>query len=293
MALEPDFATVQEADAAFYGDSTTDDGGSGGPGDTTIAWGDLQLVARLEAGWVLQVRRGQTQNEALDSRIPGDDTKTTEQWFITRQTEGELQALDERGTARTLDPNATLGDAPHFTTESTARDAYQKWLDDHPDRGEDDDESGGDDQWSEFKRAKLLGNWWLYVRTHQSKDKRQFAVGGVNPDGTAIWLWPKGRVKTKMHVYDTLEAINKALTAYRGRENVPENERATGNAPTRRQTRQASRGAGGGSDLGGLLSNPLVLAGGGVAAYLAYKAYADGGAAASRGATAPTGGIQR
>lgn len=263
-APQPDFGTVSDADSAYYGD----DGGGGG-GDGSGRWGELQeKPTEWVAGWSLAYQESK-------------DDPNLRRWFVIRVDEsGQFQALSMSGTARDFSDDASLDELPHTNDEQEARQAYQAWVEANGPDGSTD-ESG---DWSKWTKIQQVGDWWIWGREHNTEDRVQFMAVGKRQDGTTIWLHPDGSPKPERHIYDSAEAMQKALDAYEQKKQagqIPEDEQPTGNSPSRKEI---TRGMGGqGGPVGGLVDavggprNALLIGGVAVggAYYLESRGYTD------------------
>jgi hypothetical protein len=209
MGVEPEFGTINEADSAYYGSS--DDGGNGGSGN----WGDLQSGTALDGGWTLAYQEHST-----------DDKR---RWFVIRDQDG-LQAINSQGNVYNVKSNDTYADMPHYSLRDDAVAAYNKWAESNPGGDPvDDPGDGGGGSWNKWQKVRQVDPWWIWTRTHSTKDKAQFAVASTR-DGEAVYLHPDGSIKTSMHVYSTVDDVTAALEAYFA--DPPDNP-PSGDSPTR------------------------------------------------------------
>lgn len=230
-APEPEFESVQEADATYYGEDT----------DQGRQWGKLQEKStEWVAGWSLAYQVAQND--------PG-----LRRWFVIRMKDGQFQALSMSGTAQDYNAETTpLDEMPHTESEKEARQAYQAWIEANYEGEKDGDgDKNGDGEksgnWSEWTKIQQVGDWWIYGREHKQKDRVQFMAMGRRQDGTTIYLHPDGTPKPERHIYDTQAALQKALDNYAKKKSagqIPEDKQPTGEAPPKGEV---NRGGGGGA----------------------------------------------
>lgn len=237
-APEPEFSTVQEADAAYFGTDSNDDGdgsnddGSDGPdGSDSTGWGELQTIPTdWIRAWTLgyQVELSRT---ATGEVREGDRRR----YFVFRvhPETGSFQALKMSGAVvDDVDGNTSLDDVPSTESEDDARRAYQSWADDY-DAQEGDDPNPGED-WGEWQEAGNAGPWTIFYQEHNSEDDQRFRAASTTEAGETIYLQPDGRPGKTPHTYETAEEMQKALDNYAALiedGDIPEGQRPTGNSP--------------------------------------------------------------
>lgn len=250
-APEPEFSSVSEADATYYGGSNDGPGDGGdGPdpdGDGT-RWGQPQEEPTdWVAGWTLIYQdEQQTSNPAR-------------RWFIIRYNPdtGAFEALSMAGQADEYE-GATWDELPHTEAESEAREAYQTWVDENVDDSGDVEDTDGAENWGEWTQITQVSDWTIWGREHKTEDRVQFLAASTMEDGTPVYLQPDGTVSEDAHIYDSQEAMQQALNAYAERVesgDIPESERPTGTSPGRGQIREDAAAAG--ANGGGSGRNPV------------------------------------
>lgn len=239
MSVNPDFATVEEADATYYGD--------GGDGSTPNRWGEPQTVPTdWRAGWGLSYQQNLDDSEVR-------------RYFVTRQNpqNGDLEALTEQGQITTFTAETPGDEIPHFESESTARSAYQSWAESNGTPSEGGESEG--ERWGEWQRIEQAQQWQIWGREHQTEDRAQFMIASINQAGDEIYLHPGGEVQGQPHLYDSIKTVRDALNAFATKMEtgeVPEGQRPTGSSPSREQVRRATTSATGGGP-GGSLTGPV------------------------------------
>lgn len=224
MVVETPFATVGQADNAYFGSgdgSDEDSGDSSSDGE----WGPLQESDTLGSGWVL----------AFQNQEGGD----RQRWFVIRSLDGQLQALQSSGEPYNAKDSDTLAELPHYPTEDDARAAFEAWAEEN-----DGEEQPGDDEWGEWQRIRQVDPWWVFSRSHQTEDRAQFLLAGKRQDGSTVYLAPGAALQDEPHIYDSTEAMQSALDAYfRAVQNgdIPEDGQPTGDAPSRTEVNEAVR----------------------------------------------------
>jgi hypothetical protein len=217
MTISAPFSSVEEADAAYYGEDGGSNDQGGDPGDDR-QWGDLQQGEVLSHGWGLAYR----------DQVGGSAT----QWFVLRSGSSGIQALQASGQVYEASENDTLADLPSYESESSARSAYQAWLDETG-KGDGDDErnpDGSDKEWTDWQKVDKIGNWPLFSRSNQSDGSQQWALVSKNSSGDLIYLAPGGEVVDEIHIYDSRSAAEDAVAAFQERQrngDVEEDEQPT------------------------------------------------------------------
>lgn len=225
------FSTVQEADAAYYGDGGGGDGDGDGGGDGAT-WGKLQEGSSLGSGWVLAY-----QNQQNGGR---------RRWFAIRMKAESLQALKSNGEPQTAGENTKLSELPHYSNEDDARAAYQAWAEENGgEENDDSDDSDDSDEWGNWTKVSEEKPWHIYSRTHQSEDRAQFLATSTLGDGSTVYLGSGGEVVDDPYTFDSADALSKALRAYFQRSengDIPEGRTPTGDDPgTETVRKEASR----------------------------------------------------
>lgn len=239
MSVEADFSTLDEARQAYYeaagidtsgggsgGDGSDGDGsGSGGSGGgsggdsnndgSSGTWGEIQeKPAEFLGGWVLLYQDNLDTNER--------------RWWVFRAVSEGWQALGNNGGVETYPENTEFGMMVSHTSEESARNAYQAWVGDdsngQDDDGSGDDDSGGDSgkiKWTEWgDPIDQIDGWHIYERHRVDDDStQQYIVGGLNSEGTEIFLAPEGKVVEEPHIYESKDAARSAITAFQDRAN--------------------------------------------------------------------------
>lgn len=218
MAISAPFASEREADDAYYGDSGGDGGGGGGGdgGGGGETWGELQQGSSLGSGWTL----------AYQDQQNGDRRR----WFTIRMNGDTLQALNSSGKPVDAKESDTLSDLPHYSTEDDARAAFKAWAE----NSDEQDDQQQSEEWEKWSKVSTEKPWHIYTRTHKSEDRAQFLAVGTVGGGNSVYLAPGGKVEDDPHVYDSADALSKALQAYYERANngeIPDDRRPTGDDP--------------------------------------------------------------
>ena len=284
---EPEFGSVGEADAAYYGSS--DGGGNnqnnnqndqnGNQNGNGATWGELQRVEFLAGEWALVYQNAQ-----------GSDRQ---RYFVLRSDGETIQAIEADGVVvEELAEQGALDRLPSYDTEPAAREAHQAWVDSQENGGKNAPGSGGQggqgQQYGEWTRIEQVGPWVVWGREAKNADARQFIAASTNSSGTAIYLQPEGEVAETAHVFEDTAALQDALEAFAERErrgDVPTDESPTGTSPDKSTIAAAADEAGaneGDAAAGGPLSgvvravggprNAAILAvGGGVGLYYANE----------------------
>jgi len=284
---EPEFGSVGEADAAYYG-SSNDGGGnnqnnqngdqnSNQNGNGT-SYGELQRIEFLAGEWAL---------------VYQDARASDRQRFFVLKSDGEtIQAIEADGVVveETAEQGA-LDRLPSYESEPAAREAHQAWVDSQENGGENGPGAGGGQggqQYGEWTRIEQVGPWVVWGREAKDADARQFVAASTNTSGTAIYLQPEGEVAETAHVFEDTAALQDALEAFAERErrgDVPTDESPTGASPDKSTIAAAADeaganegGGGGGGPLSGVVRavggprNAVILAaGGGMGLYYANE----------------------
>lgn len=233
MTVSTPFSSVSEADSAYYGSGDGDGdggggGGGGGGGDGSGGtWGKLQRKATLGSGWVL----------AYQDQQNGDRRR----WFDIRMSGDTLQAIQPSGTVYDAKDSDKLSALPNYSSESDARAAFKKWAEKN---GGGDQSGQGAESWGKWQKLTEQKPWHIYTRSHKTEDRQQFLAAGKLGDGGTVYLAPKGKVADEPHVYDSADALTKALRAYQQRVKngeVPEDRRPTGDAPKTSTVRKEAK----------------------------------------------------
>lgn len=276
----PTFSSEDEARAAYYG---SDDGSGGGGGDgeqggggndpAPGAWGQLQEEpTEWVANWGLWYQE--------DTEDPGRF-----RWFVLRGApeSDDIQALNVSGYAENYPPDTALDEIPHSTDEQTMRDAYQQWVERNPQESEEDPQQSGN--WGEWQKVDQVGLWWIWGREHETEDRTQFLVAGVNESGDPIYLQADGSVGSTPSIFNSPDAVQEALDAYYQKDRngeIGDDEKPTGDSPKKSQITEDAKeaGADGGDGplggLGGLLENRRLLLAGGAAVVGGYALVESG-----------------
>lgn len=272
--METPFTSESDADAAYYGSG--DGGGDGGGGSgvggaggggTAEDWGAVEAIEQLAGGWVLGIQ------QSLDG--------TRERWFVFTATENRTLFLNRSGKEEEfgMEPDTNL--VPSFDTETEAREAHERWLEDHPEVIGGGEEGGaGENGWSAWELVTEVAPWFIYGRQH-ADGRIEYLVSGVI-DGANVYLHPDGFPYTEAHVYTSTEGVDGALAAYFelvDMGEIPEEQQPTGQEPDADGFPSGST-AGEGPE-GGLMetlaANPLLVVGGvGAGIYILHKS-SDGG----------------
>jgi len=197
MSVDPDFATVEEADATYYGD--------GGDGSTSNRWGEPQTVPTdWRAGWGLSYQQNLDDSEVR-------------RYFVTRQNpqNGDLEALTEQGQITTFTAETPGDEIPHFESESTARSAYQAWA-----------ESNGDQsaQWGQWQELEESGVWLILRRESADGTREQFAAAYVAQNQEVVYLQEDGSVDSSIHPFANRDDLQLARSRW-------QNAQANGEIP--------------------------------------------------------------
>jgi len=203
MSVEPDFNSVSEADAAYYGDGSGDDGGDDPGNDPTSStrWGEVQKIPTdWRGGWVLSYQA------ALD-----EDRR---RFFVTRSKNGNLQALTETGEPTGFSESTPADEIPHFPTEEEARAAYQAWAEKAENGGPEDGDDSPTDGWTEYKEVEKVGVWMLYQREKRDGTDTQWTAAGQNGDGDVVFLMPDGTVGDSPNHYADRAAVEAAIEKF-------------------------------------------------------------------------------
>jgi len=232
-SISAPFGSKQEADSTYFGDGGggggDGDGGGDGPG---AIWGDLQEGSLLGSGWLL----------AYQDQQNGDRRR----WFVIRMASGSLQALKSNGDPESAGVNTMLSELSHYPNEDDARAAFQAWAESNGGDDEQDDEQDDEsNEWGNWSKESEEAPWHVYSRSHQSEDRAQFLANSTLGDGSTVYLGSGGEVVDEVQVFDSADALSKALRAYfQQAENgdVPEGRTPTGDDPgTETIRREASR----------------------------------------------------
>jgi hypothetical protein len=245
------FASETEARDAYFKDEP---GGSGGPSpDPESGWNEPTTVEELEGGWSL----------ISQSRVEGESTR----WFLLGGPNGG-EALKASGQTEAVDEGATLDEVPSIETETAAREAHQKWLEEFASKA----------KWGNWGKVDELPPWFVYRRDHNQDDRSEWQVKGKTRDGSEIWLGPDGSPTDEPHTFTSRSAVDKAIEAYRRKVesgDIPDDQRPTGSPPSAPDGDQ--EGGSSGSIVSMIVGNPVVLVGVIVVAYLLYRRYGGGG----------------
>lgn len=256
-APEPEFSSVSDADATYYGDGGGGDGDGGDDSPTSddgTRWGDLQTEPTdWVAAWTLAYQDEQ------------QTTNPSRRWFIIRVNPetGAFEALSMTGQADEYPESTSLDELPHTEAESEAREAYQAWVEANPDESDESDveDTDGAENWGEWAQITQVSDWTIWGREHKTEDRVQFLAASTMEDGTAVYLQPDGTVSEDAHIYDSQEAMQDALNAYAERVesgDIPDSDRPTGTSPGRGQIREDAAAAG--ANGGGPGRNPIAPA---------------------------------
>jgi hypothetical protein len=259
---EPEFGSVGEADAAYYGSSdgggnnqnNNQNGENGNQNGSGASWGELQRVEFLPGDWALtyQNARGSDRQRFFVMRSDGETFEAIEADGVVVEEPVERSALER---------------LPSYETEPAAREAHQAWVDSQEGgaNGENGPGAGGQGgqggrQYGEWTRIEQVGGWVIWGREAQNADARQFIAASVNTSGTPIYLQPEGEVAESAHVFEDTAALQDALEAFAERErqgNVPTDESPTGTSPDKSTVASAADEAGANEGNGGGAGGPL------------------------------------
>lgn len=236
MAISAPFSSASEAEDAYYGSgSGSGDGsgdGSGGDGNggsdgSGATWGELQRSTTLGSAWVL----------AYQAAVNSDRRR----WFVIRMESGTLQALKANGAVYSSKESDTLGQLPHYDSESAARDAFEAWAENGGDGPNNTPAPDGDPSWGEWSKVRKVGPWFIFGRTSADGSQAQFIVAGKR-DGATVYLAPAAKIVEEPHIYSKIEAAKQALDAYQqsvADGDTPPGMQPNGNAPNTSTVREA------------------------------------------------------
>lgn len=255
MTVEPEFSTVADADAAYFGQAVeegsqqqpaqTDPGqpGYNDPTDDSAMWGELQTVdTDWVAGWTLAFQ------------VSTQDDERRYMVFRINPENDDFEAMSMEGNAKAYPDDVALSEIPSGSSEEEARRAYQTWLENNPVPGDDPAEEPGDDPaegpvdgpgdgtgpgdgsegWTEWARLEQINPWWLWGRESIDGEAAQFILASTLQDGTSVYLQPDGSLGPEPYIYDTVDGFSDALDAYFQRVadgEIPPGEQPTGNSP--------------------------------------------------------------
>jgi len=233
MAISTPFSSASEAEDAYFGSGSGDGSGENENGNDNqgSTWGQLQRSTTLGSSWVL----------AYQAAVNSDRRR----WFAIRMSGGTLTAIKANGSVYESKESDTLGQLPHYDTESDARDAFEAWAEgdggDQSQNGENGENGQGDTSWGEWAKVRKVGPWFIFGRTSSDGSEAQFIVTGKR-DGATVYLAPAAKIVETPHIFAQIEAAKQALDAYQqsvADGDTPPGMQPNGNSPDTSTVREA------------------------------------------------------